>query len=230
MTSRSSIILGAAAGVASLLALAATPAAALSSAECSALYKAAQQAKSLNGQTWNDFQKTKCADAPAAAATATTPAPAAKAAETKPADKPVTTAQATTPAPAASTAAAAPAAKGLTSKECSLKYKEAKAANTLNGQKWKDFQKAQCGPGASAPVGKVDTATAAATAAASTATFPSAVAAKYASEKPGKARMHTCLDQYKANKATNANGGLKWIQRTGGGYYSECNKRLKAKS
>jgi hypothetical protein len=29
-----------------------------------------------------------------------------------------------------------------------------------------------------------------------------------------------------ANKATNANGGLKWIEK-GGGYYSECNKRLK---
>jgi hypothetical protein len=42
----------------------------------------------------------------------------------------------------------------------------------------------------------------------------------------GKARMHTCLDQYKANKATNANGGLKWIEK-GGGYYSECNKQLK---
>jgi hypothetical protein len=28
------------------------------------------------------------------------------------------------------------------------------------------------------------------------------------------------------NKATNANGGLKWIQK-GGGYYSECNKQLK---
>jgi hypothetical protein len=43
----------------------------------------------------------------------------------------------------------------------------------------------------------------------------------------GKARMHTCLDQYKPNKANNANGGLKWIQK-GGGYYSACNKRLKA--
>jgi hypothetical protein len=32
---------------------------------------------------------------------------------------------------------------------------------------------------------------------------------------------------YKANKASNGNGGLKWIQK-GGGYYSECNKRLKS--
>jgi hypothetical protein len=34
------------------------------------------------------------------------------------------------------------------------------------------------------------------------------------------------LDQYHANKAANANGGLHWIQK-GGGYYSECSKHLK---
>jgi hypothetical protein len=59
-----------------------------------------------------------------------------------------------------------------------------------------------------------------------TAVFPTAIAPAHAGEKPGKARQKTCLDQYNANKATNANGGLKWIQK-GGGYYSECNKRLK---
>ena len=58
------------------------------------------------------------------------------------------------------------------------------------------------------------------------AVFPSAIDPKYASESPGKGRMHTCVDQYKANKETNANGGMKWIQK-GGGYYSECNKHLK---
>ncbi len=63
-------------------------------------------------------------------------------------------------------------------------------------------------------------------AAPSTAVFPTAIAPAYANEKPGKARMKTCDDQYKANKATNANGGLKWIQK-GGGYWPECNKRLK---
>ena len=66
----------------------------------------------------------------------------------------------------------------------------------------------------------------AATPAPSTAVFPTAVAPAYAKEKPGRARMKTCDDQYIANKATNANGGLKWIQK-GGGYWSECNKRLK---
>ena len=66
----------------------------------------------------------------------------------------------------------------------------------------------------------------AATPAPSTAVFPTAIAPAHAGEKPGVARQKTCLDQYNANKATNANGGLKWIQK-GGGYYSECNKRLK---
>ena len=60
----------------------------------------------------------------------------------------------------------------------------------------------------------------------STAVFPAAIAPAHAGEKPGIARQKTCLDQYNANKATNANGGMKWIQK-GGGYYSECNKRLK---
>jgi hypothetical protein len=55
--------------------------------------------------------------------------------------------------------------------------------------------------------------------------FPSAVSPKYANQKAGRARMHTCLDQYEANKANNGNAGLRWIQK-GGGYYSECNRRL----
>jgi hypothetical protein len=60
----------------------------------------------------------------------------------------------------------------------------------------------------------------------SAAVFPTAIAPKYSGEKPARARLKTCSDQYQANKATNANGGLKWIEK-GGGYWSECNKRLK---
>lgn len=56
--------------------------------------------------------------------------------------------------------------------------------------------------------------------------FPSAISSSYASETPAKARMHTCLDQYKTNKSDGSLGGLKWIQK-GGGYYSLCNARLK---
>ena len=58
------------------------------------------------------------------------------------------------------------------------------------------------------------------------ATYPNAVDSKYSKETATKQRFQTCLDQYNANKAGNANGGLKWIQK-GGGYYSECNKKLK---
>jgi hypothetical protein len=58
------------------------------------------------------------------------------------------------------------------------------------------------------------------------AVFPTAIAPKYGDETPGKGRRQTCLDQYRLNKASDANGGLQWVQK-GGGYYSECNKRLK---
>ena len=133
-------------------------------------------------------------------------------------------------------------AHALTMQECSAKYKAAQSAGTLNGMKWNDFRKAECASNTStaasparaanapagapapshAPVGTGPTTPGAPT----NAVFPSSVSPKFSSKSAGKARMHTCLDQYKANKATNANGGLNSIQR-GGGYYSECNKRLK---
>jgi uncharacterized caspase-like protein len=56
--------------------------------------------------------------------------------------------------------------------------------------------------------------------------FPEAVSPSYSSEDAGKARMLTCRDQYVANKATNSNGGLLWVQDNGG-YFTECNRRLK---
>ena len=123
------------------------------------------------------------------------------------------------------------AANALTMSECSAKYKAAKADNSLNGMKWNDFRKAQCGSDASAapaaaPAPSMASAPAAAPVSVGNAIFPSAVDSKYSKESAGKARMETCLDQYKANKANNGNGGLKWIMK-GGGYYSECNKRLK---
>jgi hypothetical protein len=129
--------------------------------------------------------------------------------------------------------------QALTMKECSAKYQAAKAAGTLGGQTWRDFRKAQCGPDATAAAPTAAPPAAGAPPAAppparsatvakpvGNAVFPTAVSPKYSSEPAGKARMHTCLDQYNANKTTNANGGLKWIQK-GGGYYSECNKQLK---
>lgn len=121
-------------------------------------------------------------------------------------------------------AQAHPAAAALSRKECSAKYKTAKTAGTLHGQSYKAFRAAECGSAAAAA--KPAATPAATPAAAGNALFPSAISPKYSKESPGKARMHTCLDQYKANKASNANGGLKWIQK-GGGYYKLCNARLK---
>jgi hypothetical protein len=148
-------------------------------------------------------------------------------------------------------AAVAPA-QALTMAECSVKYQAAQKAGTLNGLKWNDFRKANCGTSATAaPVAVAPAKTAPAPKPASPAdeptlantekaaepsttnavaprgvTFPKAIAGKYASESPGKARMHTCLDQYKVNKASNSLAGLTWIKK-GGGYYSICNTKLK---
>jgi len=126
-------------------------------------------------------------------------------------------------------------ALALSMKECSAKYQAAKDAGTLKGQTWNEFRKAECGgeaaegPATSAPPPPTTASAPPASAppvASGPVRFPSAVNPKYSNESAGKARMETCLDQYKANKETNGNGGLKWIQK-GGGYYSECNKRLK---
>ena len=114
--------------------------------------------------------------------------------------------------------------QALTTQECSAKYQAAKTAGTLAGQKWNDFRKANCGADATATPAAAPAAAPAAPS--GPAVFPSAIDPKYAKETAGKGRMHTCVDQYNANKASNGNGGMKWIEK-GGGYYSECNKKLK---
>jgi hypothetical protein len=180
-----------------------TSAHALSMHECSVKYQAAKSSGTLNGMKWNEFRKTQCS---AEATAAPTPAAA--------------------PAPPPT-----PTSHGLSMHECSAKYKEAKAAGTLNGVKWNEFRKAQCGAEATAAPAAVQptTTTSAAPVAIGNAIFPRVVDPRYSDKSAGKARMETCLDQYRANKANNANGGLKWIQR-GGGYYSECVKRLKGQA
>lgn len=145
---------------------------------------------------------------------------------------------------AAASVSITPAA-ALTMKECGVKYQDAKKANTLKGQNWNAFRKAQCGDddasendaaAAVADPAPAPAATPAATAAgakpaaptrAKAAVFPKAVSTKYSEESPGKARLKTCADQYNANKTANANGSLKWIEK-GGGYWSQCNTRLKS--
>lgn len=141
--------------------------------ECSAKYKAAKAAGTLDGMSWNEFRNAQCGlQATAAPATAVAQAQAPAAAPAAPAAAPTAPAAAPAPKPAA-----APAPKP-----------------------------------AAAP-------------AAGSAVFPSAVDAKYAKDTPGRARRKTCLDQYRANKKTNANGGLKWLAHNG--YWSQCNKKLK---
>ena len=113
---------------------------------------------------------------------------------------------ASSPAAAVSTSEVArPAPSGP---GCALRYMAAELAGKLKGRKWKEFHQEECGASNALVV------------------FPTAIAPKYAGEKPDKARTLTCADQFTANKATNGNGGLKWIEKSGG-YYSECVIRLK---
>ena len=179
---------------------------------CSEKYQAAKAANALNGDTWPQFYSKCTAEvkaSPPAAAAATTEAPAPAVAAAPPpveaAPPPVAEApppvEAPPPAPVVAEApppAAPPAPVVAPAPANPLKKAPAKKATP-------------------APV---------VAAAPSTAVFPSAVSADFAKETPYKARLKTCAEQYKANKATNANGGLKWIQK-GGGYWSECNKHLK---
>ncbi|WP_442583628.1 hypothetical protein ACSBOB_03940 [Mesorhizobium sp. ASY16-5R] len=186
----------------------------LTMAECSAKYNAAKDAGTLGGLKWNDFRKAECG--PGASATAAAvPAKAEKATKVTATDT----------------------AKGLTMAECSAKYQAAKAGGSLNGMKWNDFRKSSCGANASddETVPAADEASytsepdAPTTVAPRGLKFPTAMSRKFSSETPGKARMHTCLEQYYANKDADSLGGIRWIQK-GGGYYSLCNAKLKAAS
>lgn len=145
------------------------------------------------------FAQANNAPAPAAS-----PAPAAA-----PSSAPASSAPPTNAAPGAPESAPAKKA-ALSAPACSVRFLEAKVAGKLNGRTYADYRRDECG--------EKDT----------TAVFPTAIAPKYAGEKDlDKARKQTCADQFTANKATNANGGLKWIDKDGG-YYGECASRLKS--
>jgi len=119
----------------------------------------------------------------------------------------------------------------LTALECITKYQAAKAAGTLDGQTWYDYRRVQCvgdvvaSPAVSGSNVSAPTKEAATSPVSDGVVFPEAINPKYATEDAGRARVYTCLDQYNANKATKANGGMKWME-LGGGYLRECNKRL----
>jgi hypothetical protein len=109
-------------------------------------------------------------------------------------------------------------AQALTRKECSAKYQAAKAAGTLNGMKWNDFRKAQCGAEAPAAPPAVQLP--------APMPPPATTAAKPASGGRAAmiARERACGAEWKAAKAAgNIPAGQKWPQ-----YWSECDKRKKA--
>lgn len=112
---------------------------------------------------------------------------------------------------APTTAAGAP-----TMEECSARYQTAKTAGTLGTMTWNEFRSAGCPTTIAKRSGSMLPTMGS--------LFPSGIAKKYARQPAGKARMLTCRDQYRANKAAGI-AEPKWTEE-GGGYYSECNKRL----
>lgn len=118
-------------------------------------------------------------------------------------------------------------AQALTMAECSAKYKAAKDANTLNGMKWNDFRKANCGSDATA----APAAAAPAPAPAPKPTVASAPAATPSEAKPASAgrqamyaRERACGAEWKAAKANGTRpAGMKWPQ-----FWHECDVRMKA--
>ena len=159
--------------------------------ECSASFKAAKEAGTLEGMSWNEFRKAGCV-----AKTAAAPKPAVK----------------------KETSRLAPAAEATTvsQQECSARYQAAKSAGTLGAMTWNEFRSAGCPTTIAKKSGSMLPTMGS--------LFPSGIAKKYARQPAGKARMLTCRDQYRANKAAGITEP-RWTEE-GGGYYSECNKRL----
>lgn len=180
-----------------------TPAHALTMQECSAKYQTAKQSNSLNGMDWNAFRQAECGSADGQqAAAATSEAPASTAGKVA----------------------------FISFKECGAKYQQAKKDDKLGGRGWDQYRQAECGHTLNQKADKTQTSTTASLApqeAPAGVTFPATIAAAFTQETPSKARMRTCLQQYHANKEAGTLSGLRWIQK-GGGYYSLCNKKLKA--
>ncbi|MDB5641391.1 MAG: hypothetical protein JWN07_708 [Hyphomicrobiales bacterium] len=122
-------------------------------------------------------------------------------------------------------------------KACGEKWQAAKAANATQGATWPKFL-TECRASLAQPAVAVaavtnppsakaqDAAPPAAAGAAASPVFPGAVPAKFADLRPSQARQKTCSEQYQANKATNGNAGMRWLEK-GGGYWSLCNRKLK---
>ncbi len=219
-------------GLAALIAASAsafmtTNASALSSHDCSVLFKAAKAANTDGGMTYKDFRTAKCsADAAVAPV-----APAAPAAKMTKAAAPV--------APAAP--AAAIATSGSFMKDCSVAWKGMKAANTVPaGMTFKDFVTAKCVVAGApmAPAAKGAAAAAPAVVAAPKMTKVVAPSEPTGADEPvktvdknGKAFTPGQMAFYQHEKLCGAQWrglatkpvGMKWPQ-----YLSACHKQLKA--
>lgn len=178
-------------GLALLAGMAASPAQALSSHDCSTKYKAAQDQGLVGDMKYADFRKAYCGSD----ATIDSPMPTAASTSSSSTGK-----SGSTPSGSATTS--------TTSSSSSSDIGTSAEPNVTNTE----HSAEPAAPTTVAPSGVP---------------FPSKVDPKYASDSPGKARMYTCLDQYRINKANNKLGGLTWIMK-GGGYYSICNAKLKA--
>lgn len=124
-------------------------------------------------------------------------------------------------------------------KICGEKWQVAKASGATNGATWPKFL-AECRAGLPANAVRVPnnpnkserspvTPVAdppAGVKAAGIPVFPAAIAPQFAELRPAQARQKTCSAQYQANKANGGNAGLNWLEK-GGGYWSQCNKKLK---
>ena len=139
-------------------------------------------------------------------------------------------------------------ANALTAQECSAKYQAAKTAGTLGGQKWNDFRKAQCGADATAaprpplPLQRLRPPRRRKPPRKKPGRKPRRLRRPPHRQAPRSIRTpsirniprrpparRACTPAWISTTPTrpaNANGGLKWIQK-GGGYYSECTKKLK---
>jgi hypothetical protein len=122
----------------------------------------------------------------------------------------------------------ATSAQALTMAECSAKYKAAKDGNTLNGMKWNDFRKANCGSDATAAPAAAPAPAPAPkpTVASAPPATPAATEAKPASagRQAMYARERACGAEWKAAKANGTRpAGMKWPQ-----FWHECDVRMKA--
>ena len=176
--------------------------------ECSARYNAAKTNGTLGDMTWNEFRSAGCVAKTAAAKGPAQKNEAARAPATAPENR----------AAAKSATAPSKTPTKVSEQECSSRYQAAKAAGTLNGMTWNAFRSAGCPTVTAQRAGGMQTTAAGG--------FPDVVSKKYSHLPAGQARMLTCRDQYQANKEAGI-AEPKWSEE-GGGYYSECNKRLNA--